>query len=106
MNHETLPAQGPVDVNVRGWQPIETAPTDGTYVLLFEKYGTLPFIGRCMEPSGVWSASHEHVRAEGGWDGAVVVDYLCQELVLYWMPLPEAPNVEVRRGPTTEGEAK
>jgi len=33
MNHEPLPAQGPVDVNVRGWQPIETAPSDTLVVV-------------------------------------------------------------------------
>ena len=71
------------------WKPIESAPKDGTHILLWEQWGTDPFVGWwCM---GSWSASHEHVDAEGGWDGAVVVDRIeCP--VTHWMPLPEPPQ--------------
>lgn len=73
-----------------GWQSIETAPTDGTYVLLFEKYEEHPFVG-CYA-KGLWKADHSHVDACGGWDGASVVDNICQELVSYWQPLPPPPG--------------
>jgi hypothetical protein len=71
------------------WQPIETAPKDGTHVLLWEEYSTDPFVGYWLY--GKWSASHEHVDAEGGWDGATVIDNI-QCDVTHWMPLPPPPS--------------
>jgi hypothetical protein len=75
-----------------GWQPIETAPTDGTPILLFEKYSSCPFVGSYLPRAKCWTVSHEHVNAEGGWEGANVVDDICQELITHWMPLPPAPT--------------
>jgi len=72
------------------WQPIDSAPKDGTWILIWEQYGENPFVG--YWGSGRWNASHEHVDAEGGWDGAVVVDAITQDLVSHWMPLPAAPK--------------
>lgn len=72
-----------------GWEPIATAPKDGTYLLLWEQYSTHPFVG--YWGFGSWSASHEHVDAEGGWDGANVVDSISQDLITHWMPLPAPP---------------
>lgn len=73
----------------KGWQPIETAPKDGTFLLLWEQYSTNPFIGSWLGTR--WTVSHEHVDAEGGWDGANVVDALSMP-VTHWMPLPAAPG--------------
>ena len=78
------------------WQPIETAPKDGSYLLLWEQYSDAPFVGYWS--GGSWSVSHEHVDAEGGWDGANVVDALSMPIT-HWMPLPAAP------GPA-DGESK
>lgn len=78
----------PADV-APGWLPIESAPKDGTYVLLWEQYGTNPFVGYWWRDR--WSVSHEHVDAEGGWDGANVVDAISMP-VTHWMPLPAAPD--------------
>ena len=72
-----------------GWQPIETAPKDGSYLLLWEQYSDAPFVGYWS--GGSWSVSHEHVDAEGGWDGANVVDALSMPIT-HWMPLPPAPG--------------
>ena len=85
-------AQGPVDVNVRGWMPIGTAPKDGEYVLVSN--------GR-----GVWVARFKDVY-QSGWKPACP----WQSMMLnhdhipsgkrkghptHWMPLPDAPNAEV-----------
>lgn len=71
------------------WQPIETAPKDGTALLLWEEASIHPFVG--WWAMGGWTVSHEHVDAEGGWNGAVVVDRL-QLPITHWMPLPPAPG--------------
>lgn len=77
-----------------GWVPIETAPKDGSYLLLWEQYSETPFVGYWS--GGSWSVSHEHVDAEGGWDGANVVDALSMPIT-HWMPLPPAPSTEGER---------
>lgn len=75
------------------WQPIETAPKDGTALLLWEEASIHPFVG--WWAMGGWKVSHEHVDAEGGWDGAVVVDRL-QLPITHWMPLPPDPGEAVQ----------
>ncbi len=95
----TASAQGFRDGVAKGqqamWRHIETAPKDGSYLLLWEQYSDAPFVGYWS--GGSWSVSHEHVDAEGGWDGANVVDALSMPIT-HWMPLPPAP------GPT-DGES-
>lgn len=81
----TQPAQMP------GWLPIESAPKDGTCILLWEQYSTDPFVGYWGR--SCWCVSHEHVDAEGGWDGAIVVDNI-QMPITHWMPLPTAPSTK------------
>ena len=71
------------------WRHIETAPKDGSYLLFWEQHSDAPFVG-CWS-GGSWSVSHEHVDAEGGWDGANVVDALSMPIT-HWMPLPPAPG--------------
>ena len=96
----TASAQGFRDGVANGqqamWRHIETAPKDGSYLLLWEQYSDAPFVGYWS--GGSWSVSHEHVDAEGGWDGANVVDALSMPIT-HWMPLPPAP------GPA-DGESK
>ena len=60
-----------------GWKPIETAPKDGTTVLLRSKYGS--------HGDGYWLQS-----ARDGL-GAWVWPYLRNE-PWFWMPLPAAPG--------------
>ena len=89
----TAAAQGFRDGVAKGqqamWRHIETAPKDGSYLLLWEQYSDAPFVGYWS--GGSWSVSHEHVDAEGGWDGANVVDALSMPIT-HWMPLPAAPG--------------
>lgn len=72
--------------DARPWLPIETAPKDGTAILLWEQYSICPFVGFWC--GGRWTVSKEHVDAEGGWDGAVVVDRL-QMPITHWAKLPD-----------------
>lgn len=73
------------------WQPIETAPKDGTAILLWEQYSAAPFVGWWVPSCQEWTVSKEHVSAEGGWDGANVVDLLVAPIT-HWMPLPKPPS--------------
>lgn len=60
-----------------GWQPIETAPKDGTWVLLYE------------QPQPGWSApAHVAQWSRGEWQEAG--EYGVNDAT-HWQPLPEAP---------------
>jgi hypothetical protein len=65
---------------VAEWQPIETAPKDGTRLLLFGTERVFltdrAFVGR-------WDAE----RAGGSWVGP---EWRC--IPTHWMPLPEPPS--------------
>lgn len=62
------------------WQPIETAPKDGTLILLYPKDGDgIISIGRWMTMRGgnsIWAAG-------GGW--------FEPDEVSHWLPLPKPP---------------
>lgn len=69
------------------WKPIETAPKDGTYVLLGNEGGT--WVGEYAEvyqsgyrPANPWSPVMLNVRHMKG-DSLVPT---------HWMPLPSAPS--------------
>jgi hypothetical protein len=47
------------------WQPIETAPKDGTLLLLWEEHEDEPFIGFWREPRACWVASTTHYDTDG-----------------------------------------
>lgn len=79
-------------IEQRQWQRIETAPKDGTRIMLWEQYSDAPFVGWWLAVSGQWTASHEHVDAVGGWEGAIVVDRIEQKFITHWMPLPKLPE--------------
>lgn len=68
------------------WQPIETAPKDGTKVLCF---GSLP--GRKAIFIGWWAdklSSIHYVNDSPGWYNENMDDRDCPS---HWMPLPEPP---------------
>lgn len=60
-------------------------------VLVWEQYSNDPFVGY-IDDSGKWNVSHEHVDAAGGWEGAIVVDYI-QWPITHWAYLPPNPKV-------------
>lgn len=62
------------------WQPIDTAPKDGTWVLLFGTPGVIPHVGRWLDEG--WRNSHYGER-EPYWRFSGLT---------HWMPLPEAPK--------------
>jgi hypothetical protein len=76
------------------WQPIETAPKDGTRVLV---YGVpLSYDGSDYgEPAGISVAeyvSHNNAGTEKAW---YLPDYYCYDTsyeATHWMPLPSPPE--------------
>lgn len=73
------------------WQPIETAPKDGSLLLLKEKWEDEPFIGQWVNSvyGDKWAASRTHYDTDGD---ACVTDRIYSEAVSHWMPLPPAPK--------------
>lgn len=65
-------------------------PPDGEYVLAWEKWSEVPFIGEYSR--GCWGVSKEHYDCHAGWDGGVVVASVTDSLVTHWMPLPAKPE--------------
>jgi len=66
-----------------GWQPIETAPRDGTWFLGFEP-------GKHLEDQNrVWKWVDDGADWQGFVDAADMNDY--DEQPTHWMPLPEPP---------------
>lgn len=80
----SAPAQEPM------WRPIETAPKDGTLLLLWEEHEDEPFIGFWYEHRARWVASTTHYDTDGN---ACVIDRVWSEGVAHWMPLPTAPGI-------------
>ena len=76
-------AAGPNDVTVRGWMPIETAPTDGTGILIYTRYGNFYVVSYDDMFAAPW-----RVRNDEG---------LLKTAPTHWMPLPEAPNAGGKR---------
>ncbi len=112
---------GPVDATVRGWQPIETAPKDGTLILGWCVHDADEYWIEERKRMTVYGAHSEglshvedgpHVLEWGGalddrtWEdnsGGYMPDWWFrygsefEETAnpTHWMPLPEAPNVEL-----------
>lgn len=81
---------------MKNWQPIETAPKDGTKVLIWEQYSRTPVVtsysgytNKWGQVVGSWSACKEHYDVDGD---AWLTDRLYQDLITHWMPLPEPPK--------------
>ncbi len=66
------------------WQPIETAPRDGTVVLLYPRAHQHKWpisMALWRADKGAW---HNYFKVNGASDGAFT----------HWMPLPESPQTK------------
>jgi hypothetical protein len=87
-----------VKVQASGWRDIETAPKDGTVVLVY-----VPSDGRAHacwwdpEYKGIWDEKSDDLRYIGAWTDGRVYSFGDEETysyddVTHWMPLPLAPS--------------
>lgn len=71
------------------WQPIATAPKDGTAILAYGRYNqepvTVRFIGKQWEPVYDRSSIVQYMSDFG-------TDYKDHEIVEVWQPLPTPPE--------------
>lgn len=75
------------------WQPIETAPKDGTRVLLWYEWNVLPVVGDFRH--GRWWSVHSlggNLAYKQGMDLEEVLR------PTYWRPLPAPPAIDQARG--------
>ena len=71
-----------------GWQPIETAPRDGTVVDLWAEWNR----GAVRVPNMRWTSSVKNPRIVGWFDNFYGHgSNYAEEQFTHWMPLPEAP---------------
>lgn len=80
------------------WQPIETAPKDGTWILVYcddpdDMYEALDDSFENRPVSAQWTTNLNGLTVEGHWqfawfDGGYYGD--CKPT--HWMPLPEPPS--------------
>jgi hypothetical protein len=61
------------------WQPIETAPTDGTHVLAYWDNGNIDLVKACDSETWVRAFNDDY-------------DNFFVYRPTHWMPLPEPPN--------------
>ena len=76
------------------WQSIETAPKDGTEVLIACPEASNIFIGAFR----TWYSDTLRGDVTGWWSNGAKNSYQPEQLLLkptYWMPLPELPNATV-----------
>ncbi len=69
------------------WQPIETAPKDGTALILFSPYGrNLNYPGGLVWVTGGWGGAALNPEEFRGQNG--------KEPPTHWMPLPPTPPTQ------------
>jgi hypothetical protein len=76
------------------WQPIETAPRDGVYILLTQDHiAFLPEIGSYREKTkDKIIDGNLHIGRPSGWFGRSGVRVAFEPT--HWMPLPPPPKTE------------
>lgn len=87
-----LPAAPPVTDTPQGWQPIETAPKDGTPVLLWEPEENLRHDGIAMVGEYVAFPDPPPNGYHSGWFDNVNGRH--EIMPTHWQPLPAAPPQE------------
>lgn len=68
------------------WQPIDTAPRDGNYILACVDHPN--FYAPCAI---VWASYHPNAKGKEGWR----TSHICgnkMDHVTHWMPLPPLPS--------------
>lgn len=88
----TVIAASPLDIPVRGWMPIETAPKDGSRILLF-----FPIFGNAPHQEfGKWEVQKYNKKPNPYWSGDMERTYgtlwYRNNPPTHWMPQAEAPN--------------
>jgi hypothetical protein len=70
---------------MNNWQPIETAPKDGTKILV-------AFLAEDKYRVALVHWADEDLFDEEGWDFGLTTEY--NKCVHYWQPIPEPPEVQ------------
>ena len=86
-----IAALNPPPGNGGGWQPIETAPKDGTYVLIATESHDGGMTTACWDAE--WSSSSGWWLLDNGKDPEIP---LRGAEPTHWMPLPAAPSIADR----------
>ena len=79
----TPPATRAPDTVGDGWQPIETAPKDGTHILVFNPDR--------QEPEVAWWSEHAPKYKWTTWDNGYLEGW-----AEYWQPLPAQPTARLQ----------
>ena len=74
------------------WRPIDTAPKDGTFVLLWVPYEDVPVVGRFKGDRWVFSTAHYTVDCMAYCYGGSAVGN--GDEPSHWMHLPPPPATE------------
>jgi hypothetical protein len=72
------------------WRPIETAPRDGSWVLVHDRFEDNPCVASW--DGSQWIADKTFVKALGGRGGAMVIDEIDSHYLTHWHPLPAPPE--------------
>lgn len=79
------------------WRPIETAPKDGTHILVFPALFGLPLIAAWEKPTpALMMPRAPAVRHDGYWRAALTLKPTPYNPT-HWRPLPPAPDSEAKR---------
>lgn len=75
------------------WQPIETAPKNGSFIMLSGRYCDVPVFARWGVLPRSWIASTEHYEVNGNASiDDTVDDQIKAGYITHWMPLPDPPG--------------
>lgn len=79
------------------WRPIETAPKDGTHILVFPALLGVPLIASWEKPTPpLMMPRAPAVRHDGFWRAALTAKPTPYKPT-HWLPLPPAPDSEAKR---------